>query len=80
VIWSVGAAFTTTVRVALADLPLESTTVAVRHLGEKAAVQCKDLGITVYCGASGSVADVLEQLRTGQLSPPSKENYCKHHH
>jgi predicted Fe-Mo cluster-binding NifX family protein len=55
-------------------------TVAVGHLGEKAAQRCAELGITVLCGASGNVADVLDQLRAGKLVPPSRDTMCKHEH
>ncbi len=54
--------------------------VAVGHLGEKAALRCAELGITVICGASGRVSEVLEQLRNGQLVPPSRDSMCKHNH
>jgi len=55
-------------------------TLAVGHLGEKAALRCKELGITVLCGANGSVADVIDQLRDGKLVPPSRDAFCKHDH
>jgi predicted Fe-Mo cluster-binding NifX family protein len=55
-------------------------TVVVGHLGEKAAQRCTELGMTVLCGAKGSVAEVLEQLRSGKLVPPSRDTMCKHDH
>ncbi|MBI0583299.1 MAG: NifB/NifX family molybdenum-iron cluster-binding protein [Methanomassiliicoccus sp.] len=55
-------------------------TVATGHLGAKAAERCGELGITVLCGASGTVRDVLEQLRSGMLSAPSPATMCKHQH
>lgn len=54
--------------------------VVVGHLGEKAALRCAELGITVLCGASGSVNEVLGQLKDGKLVPPRRENLCKHDH
>ena len=55
-------------------------TVVVGHLGEKAAERCKELGIHVLCGANGSVAEVLDQLRDGKLIPPSRSTFCRHDH
>lgn len=55
-------------------------TVACGHLGAKAADRCAELGIAVLCGASGSVKDVVEQIKGGQLSPPSPGTMCQHHH
>lgn len=45
-------------------------TITVSSLGAKDAKRCSELGITVLCGASGSVREVLEQVRGGTLSPP----------
>ncbi len=55
-------------------------TLAVGHLGAKAAARCAELGITVLCGASGSVREVMDQLREGRLSPPGPGTMCRHHH
>jgi predicted Fe-Mo cluster-binding NifX family protein len=55
-------------------------TVAVGHLGAKAADRCAELGIIVLCGASGSVRDVMRQVKDGLLSPPSSGTTCQHHH
>lgn len=55
-------------------------TVVVANLGEKAAQRCAELGMNVLCGASGSVGEVLGQLRDGKLVPPSRETMCKHKH
>jgi predicted Fe-Mo cluster-binding NifX family protein len=54
--------------------------VAVEHLGAKAAQRCAELGMTVLCGASGSVRDVIEQVKQGSLAPPSASTMCNHHH
>jgi predicted Fe-Mo cluster-binding NifX family protein len=54
-------------------------TLAVGHLGAKAADRCAELGITVMCGARGSVREVMDQLREGRLSPPGPETMCHHH-
>lgn len=54
--------------------------VAVAHLGAKAADRCRELGITVLCGASGSVREAMKQVQGGLLSPPSPGTMCQHHH
>jgi predicted Fe-Mo cluster-binding NifX family protein len=54
-------------------------TLAVGHLGAKAAERCAELGIAVLCGASGSVREVLDQVRSGRLSPPVPGTMCAHH-
>lgn len=53
-------------------------TLAVGHLGTKAANRCAELGITVLCGARGRVRDVMDQLRSGRLSPPGPGTTCQH--
>ena len=52
---------------------------AVGHLGAKAADRCAELGITVLCGARGSVREAMDQFREGRLSPPSPATMCHHH-
>lgn len=42
--------------------------IAVSYLEAKDAKRCSELGITVLCGASGRVRDVLDQVRNGTLS------------
>jgi predicted Fe-Mo cluster-binding NifX family protein len=54
-------------------------TLVVGHLGAKAADRCAELGITVLCGASGSVRDVMDQIRNGKLSSPGPGTMCSHH-
>lgn len=54
-------------------------TVAVGHLDPRAAERCAELGISVLCGASGSVRDVMQQVRDRRLSP-SPGTMCQHHH
>lgn len=54
--------------------------VVVDHLGERAAMRCAELGMTVLCGASGSVGDILGQLKDGKLVPPSRGTMDKHDH
>jgi predicted Fe-Mo cluster-binding NifX family protein len=54
--------------------------VVVGHLGEKAVLRCAELGITVLCGANGTVSEVLGQLKDGKLGPPCRETMCKHDH
>ncbi|MDW5562116.1 MAG: NifB/NifX family molybdenum-iron cluster-binding protein [Methanomassiliicoccus sp.] len=54
-------------------------TVAVGHLGAKAADRCAELGITVLCGARGRVRDVMEQVREGRLSSSDPGLICQRH-
>lgn len=48
-------------------------TVIVSHIETETAQGFKRLGITVLCGAKGSVREVLAQLKAGSLQPPLVE-------
>ncbi len=37
-------------------------------------------GITVYCGAEGSVQQALTDYENGRLQKASEDTSCKHHH
>lgn len=52
-------------------------TVVVAKMGAKAASLFEELGITVLCGASGSVREVIAQLKAGSLTPPTVEAICE---
>lgn len=48
-----------------------------QRLGPKAAAMLAELGVKVFVGAEGKVADALESWHKGELAPPSEENICR---
>lgn len=48
-------------------------------LGRRAVAMFEAAGIVVYAGASGTVADAMEQWRSGRLSAATRETACQEH-
>ncbi len=50
------------------------------NLGRRAVAMFESMGIKVYCGASGTVGDAIEQWKNGVLDEASKSNACDRGH
>lgn len=50
------------------------------NLGRRAVDMFDRIGIKVYCGASGTVGDAIEQWKNGELEEASKAEACDHGH
>lgn len=53
------------------------------NLGRKAVDLFEELGIEVYCGATGTVEDAIEEWENDELDEASMDNACaegNHHH
>jgi len=48
-------------------------------LGRRAIMMFQDLGIMVYVGAHGTVADSITMFKSGQLEAATDENACRQH-
>lgn len=49
-------------------------------LGVKAVRMFEQLGVHVYCNASGTVAEALNAYKAGKLPEATDANACQHHH
>jgi len=50
-----------------------------RGLGRRAIQMFSEKGIQVYCEASGTVKDALEQWKNGSLTPATEDTACSQH-
>ena len=51
----------------------------VTGMGMRPYLVCKQLGIEVRCGITGTVADAIESFVTNKTFPMTEDNLCGHH-